>query len=71
MEIQEKTLQLKELSIQEKQKTQTAEQLAKQTDSLILAETEANLILGECSVLGDLMPDKDWNLLFYLSQEGP
>ena len=60
MAIQEQTLKLKQLSIQEKQKAQNTQQLAKQTDNLILAETEANTVLGECSVMGDLIPDEDW-----------
>ena len=60
LEIQEETLKLKQKSLDEKQKLETSKQNEKLEESRLAAETEANLVLGECSVLGDIMPDKEW-----------
>ena len=53
-------MKLKRESLAEKQKVQSAQIKEKEGESLLLAETEANTVLGECSVLGDLMPDEHW-----------
>ena len=60
LDIQEQTLKLQELTLKEKQKSSHAKEQDKKEESLVLAETEANLFLGECSVLSDIMPEDDW-----------
>ena len=60
IETQKKLVELKELSIKEKQNIQAASKQEKRAESLLLSDTEANIVLGECSVMGDMMPDEDW-----------
>ena len=60
LEIQEAALKLQQLSLAEKQKSSAAKEKEKADENLILADTESNIFLGECSVLGDLMADENW-----------
>ena len=60
LEIQEASLKLQELTLQEKKDSTAAKEKEKAAEDLVLAETEANFFLGECSVLGDIMADEDW-----------
>ena len=61
IELQEKSLKLKEQSLQEKRKVIASQQQEKENDSLIMAKTESNLFLGEISVLGNMLVDEDWS----------
>ena len=61
LQIQEAALKLQELSLREQQQTNAGKVQDKADEDRILAETESNLVLGECSVLGDMMAtEKDW-----------
>ena len=60
--IQEASLKLQELSLKEQQKVNADREANKKEEARIMAETEGNLVLGECSVLGDLLLDvSDWD----------
>ena len=58
LEIQEASLKLQELTLQEKKDSTATKEKEKAAEDLVLAETEANFFLGECSVLGDIMAGK-------------
>ena len=60
LEIQERVLKVQEQSFQEQQKHSAAKVNEKEAEDLLVASTEANLFLGECSVLGDIMADENW-----------
>ena len=60
LELQEATLKLQQLSYQEKKASAAAKVKEKEEEAIVLAETEANLFLGECSVLGQLMTEESW-----------
>ena len=55
LEIHETTLQLQQLSINDAKETAKQQQLEKESRELLSAEAEANILMGECSVLGDMM----------------
>ena len=60
LEIQRATLKLQELIFEEKKDAYATRAQEKSEEDKVLAETEANLFLGECSVLGDMMIDETW-----------
>ena len=60
MEVNRSTMQFHQLSLDQMQKTNNTQVVDKAAQDRILAETESNTFLGECSVLGDLMIDEDW-----------
>ena len=61
LEIQEETLKLQELSINNAKQTSEQQRLEQETSDLLSAESEANILIGECSVLGDMMGlEIDW-----------
>ena len=60
LEIQEALLAVQQLTLQEKQKSNATKTKVREDDSKCLAETEGNLFFGECSVLGDMMADENW-----------
>ena len=61
LEIQEETLKLQELSLNNAKQTSEQQKFAKEASDLLTAESEANNLMGECSVLGDMMGlDIDW-----------
>ena len=55
MEVQQLGLKYQELALKETQQGATNRQQEKQEEDLVMAETEANSFLGECSLLGDIM----------------
>lgn len=61
LELQEQAVKFQELTLQEKQRKHTTQQQEKNREAEVLEETEANLFLGECSVLGDMIPDEAWD----------
>ena len=61
MELQEQAVKFQELTLQEKKRKHTIQQQEKNREAEVLEETEANLFLGECSVLGDMIPDEAWD----------
>ena len=60
MEVHKSTMEFHQISLDQMQKTSTAQGIDKAEQDRIMAETEGNTFLGECSVLGDLMEDEDW-----------
>ena len=60
LEVQELTLKVQQLTLQQKQEVNNAKKQGKVEEDLVMAETEANSFLGECSVLGDIMMDENW-----------
>ena len=61
LEIQEASLKLKELSLKEQQDSRDKDTRDKAAADLLLVDAEANLLLGECSVLGDMLTEiLDW-----------
>ena len=62
LEIQEATLKLQELSINNAKVVSDQQRTAKTCEDLLSAESEANILMGECSVLGDMMGlEVDWH----------
>ena len=61
LEIQEASLKLQEQTLAEKQASNAAKLKEKEQEAVVLAQTESNAFLGECSVLGQLMADEDWS----------
>ena len=59
LEIQEEALRLQGLSLEEQRKVSDDKAQEKSSENAILPETEGNLVLGECSVLGDMLPVED------------
>ena len=58
---QEASLRLQELTLKEQQEANLKRSQEKAEEARIMAETEGNLVLGECSVLMDmLMIENDW-----------
>ena len=55
LEIQEQTLKLQELSLNDARQTSEQQKLAREASDLLSAESEANVLMGECSVLGDMI----------------
>ena len=60
MEVNKSTMQFHQLSLDQMQKTSNTQVADKTKQSEIMAETESNTFLGECSVIGDMMDDEDW-----------
>ena len=61
LEIQEAALKIQELSLKEQQVANSDRAREKAEEGIMLADTEANLLLGECKVLGDMMIlETDW-----------
>ena len=63
LEIQEATLKLQELTLDEKKRSNSVKVQQKLNEDKILAETEGNTFFGECSVFGDMMPDENWEVV--------
>ena len=55
LEIQEATLQVQQLSLNSAQALSQYQQVEKKTRDLLSAEAEANVLMSECNVLGDMM----------------
>ena len=60
LELQQLTLKVHELTMEHQQEETNTRQEEKQEENLVMAETEANTFLGECSLLGDIMMEKIW-----------
>jgi hypothetical protein len=61
LEFYRATMEFQKLSLQDQRNIHADQQQNKYEESRILAETEANTFLGECSVLGDIMTDETWD----------
>ena len=61
LEIHRATMEFQQQSLQDQRSIHADQPQNKSEDSRILAETEANTFLGECSVLGDIMTDETWD----------
>ena len=59
MEVHKSTMDVHQLSLDQMQKTSTAQVADKAEQDRIMAETEGTTFLGECSVLADLMKDEN------------
>ena len=60
LEFQKASLDFQQLTLEDRQQASAAQVQDKAEESRILAETESNTFLGECSVLGDLVADENW-----------
>ena len=60
LEYYQSNMEFQQLNLKEKQQAAAVQERDKSEESRILAETESNTFLGECSVLGDLMIDETW-----------
>ena len=61
LQIQEATLRLQELSLSNQKEASDQQETATATRQVLEAENSANTLLGECSVLGDMMgAEVDW-----------
>ena len=64
LQIQEAALKLQEMSLKEQQHASAEKVREKSAQDMLLAESEANILLGECSVLGDMVTDEaDWEVV--------
>ena len=55
VQIAEASLKLQQLSLKEQQEVRAEKAQKEAEENRVLPETEANLVLGECSVLGDIL----------------
>ena len=60
LEFQKASLDFQQLTLEDRQQASAAQVQDKAEESRILAETESNTFLGECSVPGDLVADENW-----------
>ena len=60
LQLQKSSLKIRELTLKEIQASNAAKAKEKEEEASILANTEANLFLGECSVLSQLMVEESW-----------
>ena len=61
MELKEEMLKIQQLTLEEKKLEKTSKQQDLENQNSMMAETEANVFLGECTVLGDLMQEELWS----------
>ena len=60
LDLKERSVKVKEIGLKEKQEASVASLQDKEAENLLLAQTEANLLLGEIEVLGNIMTEEYW-----------